>query len=101
MLDDATKVDLVGAVRYTKLATDTVVRIASVPVIVFPGGATSAEGSDSWVDAVVGARALYPDSGSLVLLGYSDVGGSDLTCELIGGVNWNFSKGCTAIFGYR
>ena len=103
VLDDATKVDLVGAVRYTKLATDTVVRIATVPAIVFPGGATSAKGSDSWVDAVVGARVLHPVSGNVALLGYADVGGggSDLTYQLIGGVNWTFSKGFTAKFGYR
>lgn len=103
VLDDVTKVDLVGAARYTKLATEAVVRIATVPAIVFPGGATSAKGSDSWVDAVVGARVLHPVSDNVALVGYADIGGggSDLTYQLIGGVNWTFSEGFTAKFGYR
>ena len=103
VLDDATKVDLIGALRYTDIDVDMDVSITTTPGIVFPGGAASVSGSESWTDAVVGARVLQPVADNVALVGYADVGGggSDLTYQLIGGVNWTFRKGFTSKLGYR
>jgi len=101
VLDDTTMVDVLGALRYTKLDLDAKVDIAFSPPIF--SGSASGDGSESWTDFVVGARVLHPLSDKVSLLGYADVGGggSDLTYQLIGGVNWEFSKDFTAKLGYR
>jgi hypothetical protein len=103
VLDNKTTVDLLGALRYTKLEADMDVAFATVPGIVFPGGATSASGSESWTDAVVGVHVLHPVSDNVALLGYADVGsgGSDLTYQFMLGANWEFRKDFTAKLGYR
>jgi len=103
VLDDTTSVDLIGGLRYTKLDVDMTVALTTTPGIVFPGGARSAKGSESWTDAVVGALVQHPVSDSVALVGYADVGGggSDLTYQVIAGANWEFSKGYTAKAGYR
>jgi hypothetical protein len=103
VLDGTTTVDLLGALRYTKLEADVNVVITTVPAIVFPGGATSAGGSESWTDAVVGVYVVHPVSDNIALVGYADVGagGSDLTYQVIAGANWEFSEGYTAKVGYR
>jgi opacity protein-like surface antigen len=102
VLDDRTAVDLLGALRYTKLKADMDVTVATAG-IVFPGGARSAGGSEGWTDAVVGARVLHPVSDHVDLLGYADVGGggSDLTWQFILGANWEFRENLTAKLGYR
>ncbi len=104
VLDDKTKVDLIGAVRYTDVKADMNVAITTTPPITFPpGGALSAGGSEDWTDAVVGVRALYPVLNKVHLLGYADIGagGSSTTYQLIAGVNWEFVKNFTAKAGYR
>jgi hypothetical protein len=103
VLDGTTSVDVIGGLRYTKLDVDMNVTITTTPGIVFPGGSRSASGSESWTDAVVGARVHHPVSDHVSLLGYADVGGggSDLTYQVIAGANWEFSKGYTAKAGYR
>ena len=103
VLDDTTKVDLLGALRYTKLDADANVKITTNPGIIFPGNSTSASGSESWTDAVVGVRAIHPVSDNVALVGYADVGagGSDLTWQVIAGLNWEFKKDFIAKAGYR
>jgi len=103
VLDDTTSVDLIGGLRYTKLDVDMDVTITTTPGIVFPGGARSATGSESWTDAVVGALVLHPLNDQWSLLGYADVGGggSDSTYQFILGANWEFAKDYTAKVGYR
>ena len=103
VMDNSTIVDLIAAVRYTQVKADMTVVLTTIPGIVFPGGATSADGSESWIDAVVGVRVLHPVSKNVSLLGYADIGagGSDLTYQLIAGVNWEFAKNFTAKTGYR
>ncbi|HEY9199747.1 MAG TPA: hypothetical protein VIR60_10295 [Gammaproteobacteria bacterium] len=103
VLDGTTSVDVIGGLRYTKLDLDMTVVITTTPAIVFPGGARSASGSESWTDGVVGAIVHHQVSDHVSLLGYADVGGggSDLTYQLIAGANWEFSKGYTAKAGYR
>lgn len=103
VFDDRAKVDVVGALRYTELKTDAYVAIATVPAVVFPGGAASAGGKESWTDAVIGARALYPLNDQWSLVGYVDAGGSSgsNTYQWLAGANWEFSRGFTAKAGYR
>lgn len=103
LLDTSSTLDLVGALRYSKLEVDADVKIATVPAVVFPGGSTSTDGSESWTDAVVGLLALVPVAKNWNLLGYADVGagGSDLTYQFIAGANWAFSDRFTAKAGYR
>lgn len=103
VLDGTTSVYVIGGLRYTKLDVDMDVTVTTTPGIVFPGGARSAGGSDSWTDGVVGAMVHHPVSDNVSLLGYADVGGggSDLTYQVMAGANWEFSKGYTAKAGYR
>lgn len=103
VLDNTTAIDMVGALRITKLDTDARVALSTTPGIVFPGGAKSASDSDSWTDAVVGVRALHPLNEQWSLLGYADVGGggSDLTYQFMVGANWDFARDFSAKAGYR
>jgi len=103
VLDERTKLDLIGALRYTKLDNDLEVTTQFTPGIVFPGGRRNAGGTKNWTDAVVGLRALHRVSDKISLLGYVDAGagGSDLTYQAMAGVNWEFGKGYTAKLGYR
>lgn len=95
VLDEKTKVDLLGALRWTKLDAD--MDIAG------PLTTRSVSGDESWTDAVVGVRVLHPVADHVTLMGYADVGGggSDLTYQFMGGVNWEFKKDFTAKVGYR
>jgi len=95
VLDEKTKVDLLGALRWTKLDVDM--------DIVGPLTTRSVSGDESWTDAVVGVRVLHPVADHVTLMGYADVGGggSDLTYQFMGGVNWEFKKDFTAKLGYR
>lgn len=103
LLDTDTTVDLVGALRYTKLDTSASLSITTNPGIVFPGGNKSASGSVSWTDAVIGVRATHRLSDEFSLFGYADIGGggSDLTYQFMLGAEWEFAKGFTAKAGYR
>ena len=102
LLDGETKVDAIGALRYTRLEADMDVKVAfdNPP---FDDVSAGVSGSDSWVDAVAGLWVSHPVSDTVALVGYADVGGggSDLTYQLIAGVNWEYSSGWTAKLGYR
>lgn len=104
ILNDRTRVDLVGALRYTRLSLDLDVKIAATdPPLVPPGAGFNFSGSDNWTDAVVGAKVIHPISDRWSLLGYADVGagGSDLTYQIVAGVNWTLNDRLTAKAGYR
>ena len=101
LLDDKTKLDAFGALRYTDLEVEMDVAVNFDPPVF--GGARSVGGSDSWIDAVVGLHVLHPVSDEVALMGYADIGGggSDLTYQVMAGVNWEFSDGFVAKLGYR
>ena len=103
IVDDRTKVDLIGALRYTKLEAEMKIKTQFTPGIVFPGGSRSVDGSRSWTDGVVGMRVLHPVTDKVTLMGYVDVGagGSDLTYQVMAGANWEFAKDFSAKLGYR
>ena len=55
-------------------------------------------------DVVVDTRVAHLLSANVDLVGYADIGGgggSDLTYQLIGGINWTFREGFTTKLGYQ
>lgn len=101
LMDDRTELYALGALRYTNLEVEMDVEVAFAPPPF--GGALSDEGSESWIDAVVGLHAVHSVSDVVSLVGYADIGagGSDLTYQVMAGVNWEFNEGYTAKIGYR
>ena len=101
LMDDRTKLYALGALRYTDLEVEMDVDVAFAPPPF--GGSLSEHGSESWVDAVVGLHAVHSVSDVVSLVGYADIGagGSDLTYQVMAGVNWEFNEGYTAKIGYR
>lgn len=100
--DKGTKVNMLGAVRYTDLEADLDIKRAGLG-IVFPDGSLSKSGDKGWADLVVGASVQHPVSNGVDLVGYADVGGggSDLTYQFILGADWEFKKDYIARAGYR
>jgi opacity protein-like surface antigen len=102
ILDDRTKVDVLGSARNTQLDTElNLVTSGSL----LPDGSRSISGAESWWDPVIGMRVLQPLAEAWTLAGYADIGGfgigSDLTYQLLAGVNWQFSRSVSAKAGYR
>jgi opacity protein-like surface antigen len=104
VLDAHTKVDVLGAARYTQLDTDlNLAATTGSPLL--PDGSRSISGTENWWDPVIGARVLVPLADEWTLVGYADIGGfgagSELTYQLLAGVNWQFSRSVAAKAGYR
>ena len=103
VLDEQTKVDLVGGVRMTGLYDYFDLNGSlSVGDEAF-GRSRSLSGSRVWADGVVGARMLHPISDQVTLFGYAEVGTGDskFTWQALAGVNWQVAKGYDIRFGYR
>jgi hypothetical protein len=102
VLNERTKLDVMGVARYTGLDTDLKLALTTGPNLL-PDGSRSVSASESWWDAAVAVRVAMPIASKWELAGYADVGagGSDLTYQLLAGVNWQFSKVVSAKFGYR
>jgi len=98
-----TKLDAIGAARYTRLDTDLNLVTTTGPLL--PGATRSVSGSADWWDPVVGFRVILPFADRWSFMGYGDVGGfgvgSKITYQMIAGVNWEFAKSFTAKLGYR
>jgi len=99
----ATKLDVFGAGRYTRLDTDLNLVTTTGPLL--PGGTRNASASADWWDPVFGFRVVLPFAEHWSFMGYGDIGGfgvgSKFTYQLIAGVNWEFAKSFTAKAGYR
>jgi len=104
VLDERTKVDVLGAARYTQLDTKLNLAVTTGSPLL-PDGSRSVSASESWWDPVIGVRVLVPLAEAWTLVGYADIGGfgvgSDLTYQLLAGVNWQFAKSVVAKAGYR
>jgi opacity protein-like surface antigen len=102
-LNTHSKLDLIGAARYTQLDTDLNLDVTAPPVL--PGGTRSLSAGESWWDPVIGIRVITPFAERWSFVGYADVGGfgtgSDITYQTIAGVNWQFSRTFAAKVGYR
>ncbi len=102
VLDKRAKVDLLGQARYTNL--DATVKLAvDFGSDLLPDGSRSTEREEGWWDAAIGTRVVLPITEGWDLLAYADIGagGSDLTYQLMAGLNWQFSQTLTGKFGYR
>jgi hypothetical protein len=103
VLDEQTKVDLVGGVRMTWLYDYLDLHGSlSVGDEVF-GRSRALSGSRVWADGVVGARILHPVSDQVTLFGYVEVGTgeSSFTWQALAGVNWQVARDYDVRFGYR
>lgn len=103
LMDARTKVDLLGIARYTQLDTDLNLVTTTGPLL--PGGTRNLSASESWWDPVIGVRVLVPFAERWSLVGYADIGGfgvgSDITYQVIAGVNWQFPETLSLKLGYR
>ena len=102
VLDNTTKLDVLGSVRYTSV--DTSLKLAlTTGADLLPDGSRSASRKESWWDVAIGARVLAPFANNWAFVGYADIGagGTDLTYQLLAGLNWQFSKMFSAKLGYR
>ena len=102
VLDDKTKVDVLGVARYTGLDTDLKLALTTGPDLL-PDGSRSVSGKESWWDAAIAVRVSTPIASKWDLTGYADVGagGSEISYQLLAGLNWQFSRVVSAKFGYR
>jgi opacity protein-like surface antigen len=104
VMDERTKVDVLGVARYTQLDTGlNLVVTTGSPLL--PDGSYSISGTENWWDPVIGVRVQQPLADAWTLVGYADYGGfgvgSDRTYQLLAGVTWQFSKSVSAKAGYR
>jgi len=96
------RLDILGVARYTNLESSLNLAVTTGANLL-PDGSRSVSGEFDWWDAAIGVRFLAPLAKKWDFVGYADVGagGSDLTYQLLAGVNWQFSKALSAKFGYR
>jgi hypothetical protein len=102
LVNAPTKLELIGAARYTRLDTDLNLVVTGT---LFPGGTRSLSAQEEWWDPVVGFRVIAPFAEHWSFVGYADIGGfgvgSDVTYQVIAGANWQLSKTFSAKAGYR
>jgi opacity protein-like surface antigen len=101
VLNEKAKVDVLGVARYTGLDTDLKLALTSGPDLL--PGSRSVSAKESWWDAAIAVRVSTPIASKWDLTGYADVGagGTDLSYQLLAGLNWQFSKVVSAKIGYR
>lgn len=102
VLKNKNRVDVLGVARYTSM--DTAMKLAlTTGADLLPDGSRSVSRKESWWDLAIGARVLAPFSEKWAFVGYVDIGagGSDLSYQLLAGLNWQFAKMFSAKFGYR
>lgn len=102
VLNQRTKIDVLGVARYTSLDTTLKLALATGSDLL-PDGSRSVSGNVNWWDAAIAVKILVPIATKWDLVGYADIGagGSDLTYQLLAGVNWQFSNTFSAKLGYR
>lgn len=103
VLDERTKVDLIGGVRYTSLETDLTLGVTTGGALL-PDGSRSVSDSVSWWDPIVGVQVSTPIADNWSLIGYADVGvggESDSTYQLQALLKWQLGKTYSAKLGYR
>ncbi|MGL4270059.1 MAG: outer membrane protein [Plesiomonas sp.] len=106
MLDSTTKIDAIAGFRYNIIHWDANSTLTSplLPDVVLTPSTSERKG---WVDPYVGIRVIHDfvNYKQWSVTGYADVGGSgsgsDLTWQVIGGVNYAFSPTLQGKLGYR
>jgi hypothetical protein len=104
VVDKKGSVDVIGAARATTLSA-TLNLAATTGADLLSDGSRSVDARQNWWDPVIGVRGLYPLAKKWTAVGAADIGGfgvgSDLTYQLLAGINWQFAKSVSAKFGYR
>jgi hypothetical protein len=104
LIDEITKLDLIGAMRYNHLDIDLDL-VVTTSGNLFPGLTRNLSGSKDWWDPVIGMRLITPFSQKWSFIGYADLGGfgvgSDFTFQAIAGIKYQFSKVVSAKLAYR
>ena len=104
VLEGQTTLDALAGVRYNSVGWDVNATLAS-PLL--PGTVLSRNFAQrmDWVDPIVGARVRHNFDERWSVVGYADIGGSgsgsDLTWQVLAGVNYAFSPGVIGKLGYR
>jgi len=96
------RLDALLVARYTNLESQLKLALTTGSDLL-PSGSRSIEQSVDWWDGAIGLRFVAPLAPKWDFVGYADVGagGSDLTYQLLAGVNWQFTKVLSAKAGYR
>lgn len=96
--------DLLGGGRYHYLKQE--IELSAVHPILGPVG-TTLGGDEEWVELIVGARIKFDIFENFAVLVRGDVGGfgigsgSDLTWNVVAGVDWRFKENMSLKIGYR
>jgi len=100
--NSGSRLDVLGVARYTNLQTKLSLALTTGSDLL-PDGSRSASAEYDWWDAAIGFRYVAPLSDRWDFVGYADVGagGSDLTYQVLAGVNWQFTNALSAKIGYR
>ena len=101
IVDERSRLDLLAVARFTSLETTLGLKLTTGSLL--PDGSRSITGEADWWDAAVALKGKLPIAQKWDLTGYADVGagGSDLTYQIMLGVNWQFSRVVSAKLGYR
>ncbi|MFN3071906.1 outer membrane protein [Serratia sp. J2] len=103
-IEGQTTVDALAGLRYNIVSWDINAQLASP---VFPGASISRNFSErkGWVDPYAGVRVTHRFDQQWSVVGYADIGGassgSNLTWQLLGGVNYAFRPDVIGKLGYR
>lgn len=102
VLEGRTILDVLAVARYTSLDAGLKVDVATGAELL-PDGSRSVGSKEGWWDGAIALRVLAPFTERWAFMGYGDIGGggSDLTYQLLAGVNWQFTDMFSAKFGYR
>lgn len=103
ILEGGIPVDLIAGGRYNKLDMDAKIEATGQGPLGLSASRTASYKKDWW-DPYVGVRAQIPIADKWSLRAYGDIGGfrSDShTWQLIGGVNYDYSKTVSIKLGYR
>jgi hypothetical protein len=93
-----TPVDVLAGVRYTHLDANTTLSSSRL----LPNGASHSD-SVGWTDGFAGIRAAFAWTERWSVVGYADVGagGTKLSWQFLGSINYSISKTFVAKAGYR
>jgi len=101
VLEGRTPVDLLVGARYNKIEIDTDIDLNFFGRLSI---SKSPSYEKNWWTPIAGVRVVHPIADQWSLLGYVDVGGGNGTksmYQLIGGVNYDYSKTTAIKLGYR
>jgi opacity protein-like surface antigen len=103
IVEGSTPVDLIAGGRYNKIDMDAKVEATGQGPLGLSASRTASY-EKNWWDPYVGVRVKLPIADKWSLLGYGDVGGfrnDSRTYQLIGGVNYDYSRTVSFKAGYR